>query len=191
MTVLELPFLFAVAATRADPRAELVSDDPEFDQFFLSHYDGLVRSLTAITGDRERAADCVQEGFIRAYARWRRLRRYDNPATWVRRVAINLSTDSARSDSRRRRREDRQIPEVPMSAPSPEAAVIGDLDLVGLLGRLTPQQRTVAALFYVEDISVAEIASSLDLSTGAVKFHLNKARASLKAILESEEVRSV
>ena len=174
-----------------DRQIRVVSTDPDFDHFFLSHYDGLVRSLTAITGDHTRADDCVQEAFVRAYGRWRRIRRYDNPATWVRRVAINLSRDGHRSEARRRRREDRNGVELPDNAPSPEMAVAGDLDLVALLGRLTPQQRTVAALFYIEDISVAEVAAILDLSTGAVKFHLNKARSALKIILEAEEVGHV
>lgn len=165
--------------------------DPDFDRFFLRHYDGLVRSLTAITGDRERADDCVQEAFIRAFARWRRIRRYDNPATWVRRVAINLSRDVDKAEKRRRRREDTDGLDRDQAAASPADAVASDLLLVDLLQQLTPQQRVVAALFYVEDISIAEIAESLGLTTGAVKFHLNKARASLKSMLESEEARSV
>ena len=168
-----------------------MGNDPDFDRFFLSHYDGLVRSLTAITGDRERADDCVQEAFIRAFARWRRIRRYDNPATWVRRVAINLSRDVSKAEKRRRRREDNDRLHEDHAAASPADAVAADLYLVDLLQRLTPQQRAVAALFYVEDISVAEIAESLGLTAGAVKFHLNKARASLKSMFESEEARSV
>ena len=62
------------------------------------------------------------------------------------------------------------------------------LDLVELLQQLTRQQRAVAALFYVEDLPVADIAISLGLSPGAVKFHLNRARSSLKILLEAEEV---
>lgn len=167
-----------------------MSNDPDFDRFFLAHYDGLVRSLTVIVGDQSRADDCVQEAFIRAYSRWRRVRRYDNPATWVRRVAINLSRDANRSDSRRRRREDSERSRATAES-SPEDQVLDNIELVSLLQRLTPQQRAVAALFYIEDISIAEIAASLDLSTGAVKFHLNRARSSLKVLLEAEETSRV
>lgn len=188
---MEMPLLLPPSATSQHTGAELVGNDPEFDRFFLRHYDGLVRSLTAITGDRERADDCVQEAFIRAFARWRRIRRYDNPATWVRRVAINLSRDADRSEKRRRRREDNDRMGEARGAESSVDAVAADLYLVDLLQRLTQQQRVVAALFYIEDISVAEIAESLGLTTGAVKFHLNKARGGLKSMLESEEARSV
>ncbi len=185
-----LPLSGLAPAVSCEALMDAVSNDADFDRFFLRHYDGLVASLSAITGDRQLADDCVQEAFIRAFARWRRVHRYDNPATWVRRVAINLSKDANRSDGRRRRREDRERPMTP-AVPSHEPGIVGDMEVVALLQRLTRQQRTVAALFYVEDLSVAEIASSIDLTTGAVKFHLNKARESLRAILESEEVDHV
>lgn len=159
----------------------------DFETFFLDHYERLVRSLTAITSDPQRAEDCVQEAFIRASARWQQIRRLDNPATWVRRVAINLGRDTHRSETRRRRREDATRSQ--LIAPSPADGIAADLDLVELLRELTPQQRAVAALFYVEDISVADIADTLELSQGAVKFHLNKARTGLRTMLEAEEVR--
>jgi RNA polymerase sigma-70 factor (ECF subfamily) len=163
----------------------------EFDDFFSAHYDQLVGSLTAITGDREVATDCVQEAFIQAFARWNRIRRYDKPVTWVRRVAINRSRDAHRSSSRRRRREDRFSHHPLPPVPSPAEQVGSNLDLVQLLNKLSPRQRSVAALFYVEDLSIAEIADSLGLSGGTVKFHLNKARQSLQALLETEEAAHV
>jgi RNA polymerase sigma-70 factor (ECF subfamily) len=172
---------------RADPGAP---DDREFDRFFVNHFDGLVRSLSLVTGDRELATDCVQEAFVRAFARWRRVRRADNPALWVRRVAINLSLDAGRTDTRRRRREDRVSASHNPVAPPPSDTIESDLGLVELLARLTPQQRAVAALFYVEDISIAEIAETLGLSAGAVKYHLNRARSSLQEALTMEEVRN-
>ncbi len=191
MTSIELPFAFAHTAAVDQAWSRRVTNDETFNQFFLKHYDGLVGSLTAITGDRDRADDCVQEAFIRAFARWRRVSRYDNPATWVRRVAINLSKDVVRSETRRRRREDKERLHTDLSAPSPEHSVTADLDLVKLLGQLTPQQRRVAALFYVEDLAISEIAASLGVTAGAVKFHLNRARSALKSILEAEAVRNV
>ena len=191
MTVIELPFVFSYRASGDQVWIDPMTNDDTFNQFFLKHYDGLVGSLTVITGDRDRADDCVQEAFIRAFARWRRVSRYDNPATWVRRVAINLSKDVIRSETRRRRREDSNHLPSDSSTPSPEHGVTADLDLIRLLGQLSPQQRRVAALFYVEDLAISEIAKSLGVTAGAVKFHLNKARSALKSILEAEAEHSV
>ncbi len=161
--------------------------DPEFDRFFCQHYPGVVRSLTVITGNGEVAADCTQEAFIRAYARWGRVSRYASPSAWVRRVAINLANDHFRSSGRRRRREDhfhagRALVEAPASA-----EVDADLALGTMMASLSPQQRSVAALFYVEDLPILEIAGTLDLSVGTVKFHLHQARAALRQTLEAAE----
>ena len=41
--------------------------------------------------------DLVQEAFIRAWKRWDRIRRYDDPVAWVRRVAWNLAMTRHRS----------------------------------------------------------------------------------------------
>jgi RNA polymerase sigma-70 factor (ECF subfamily) len=58
-------------------------------------------------------------------------------------------------------------------------------DLAPVLATLPPQQRIAAALFYVEDLSVREIAASMRLSEGAVKFHLHAARTALRDRLET------
>ena len=130
-----------------------------------------------------RHVDCL----LRAFRRWNRIKRYDHPVIWIRRVAINIDHDLRRSETRRRRREDNDHRRADIDHETPDGAekAAAHLDLVDLFKRLTPQQRAVAALFYVEDISVAEIAASLDLSAGAVKFHLHQARSSLKSILEA------
>lgn len=188
MGVVELPLPFGLYAVRVKRESRIVADDADFNHFFLANYDPLVRALTAMTGDRERASDCVQEAFIRAYARWGRVRRYQNPKFWVRRVAINLMRDANRSESRRKGREERTQASSVASVPAPPDSVVADINLLELLESLTPQQRAVAALFYVEDLPINEIAGSLELSTGAVKFHLNQARNSLRTLLDSEEV---
>ena len=96
------------------PPLEFDAPNDDFDAFFLSTYDSLTRSLTAAFGDRELASEAVQEAFVRANTRWRRVRRLDNPAAWVRRVAINLLRDQ----HRRRGRRDRAIERLAAMTPT-------------------------------------------------------------------------
>lgn len=159
----------------------------DFDGFFLENYERLVRSLTAMTGDRELARDSVQDAFVKASARWRRLSRYDDPVAWVRRVAINRSRDLHRAERRRRNREERVTSGESMEQPDGSSDLAGAMHVAELFGTLPAQQRRVASLFYVERLSVAEIAAVLSLSPGAVKFHLNRARLNLRAIVSEEE----
>ena len=71
-----------------------------------------------------------------------------------------------------------------MGTPSKEietaSSVAGDDEVRRLLLELPRRQREVAALFYVEDRPIGDIADMLGLSAGAVKFHLNRARSNLR-----------
>ena len=187
LTVVEngTPYLWLTASS--GERSVVVAHEPEFENLFLEAYEGLVRSLTGVTGDAELAADCVQEAFIKAHARWGRIRRYDNPVTWVRRVAINRARDVRRSELRRRSREDK-VSVLDQQHPDAAEGVASALGVEHLLEQLSPRRREVAALFYIDDLSVDEVAATLRLSSGAVKFHLNKARAQLSELVEQEEV---
>jgi DNA-directed RNA polymerase specialized sigma24 family protein len=70
--------------------------DGDFEAFYQASYHRLVGQLTTLTGSLEDAEDAVQEAFARASTRWARLRDYDAPEAWVRRVAFNLATSGLR-----------------------------------------------------------------------------------------------
>lgn len=163
----------------SDPRpaAQAAAFD-SFEAAFEAGYGPLVRSLTVICGDREMAADCVQDAFVKAYTRWRKISRYDQPLAWVRRVAINRLRDHGRKKVRGERAMARLGAEDAVFDAEPES-----MDLAAVLGQLPQQQRIAAALFYVEELSVAEIAESMGLSAGAVKYHLHAARDRLRSVL--------
>jgi len=153
----------------------------DFEELFREHYWPMVRSLSVAYGDREAAADAVQDAFTRAYTRWRRISRYDNPAGWVRHVALNRLRDNFRRQQRGHRAVTRLAGQAREVTEGPEPAT----DLAPVLATLPPQQRIAAALFYVEDLSVREIAATMRLSEGAVKFHLHAARTALRDRLET------
>jgi RNA polymerase sigma-70 factor (ECF subfamily) len=171
-----------VSSTWLD-EVRLMSSDDEFEQFFLSQYEAVLQVLVLTTGDRERATDATQEAFIKAYARWSKIRHYESPAAWVRRVAINASHDSFRSDRRRRKREEAVPVDVETSATDRYAT---DTSATDLLRNLPTRQREVATLFYVDDRSVAEIATILRLNEGTVKYHLSHARDGLRKLFDED-----
>jgi RNA polymerase sigma-70 factor, ECF subfamily len=164
------------------PMDRIVPVSGVFEDVFREHYEAMVRSLALACGDREVAADCVQDAFVRAYVRWRRIARYDDPVGWIRRVALNRIRDHFRKTLRggqavaRLAGEPARVDPGPGESPPP---------IEELLDRLPPQQRTAAALFYVEQLSVREVATSMELSEGAVKYHLHAARTALRPIVEA------
>jgi RNA polymerase sigma-70 factor, ECF subfamily len=162
-----------------DARPEVVlTSSAGFDEVFRSHYPRLVRALTVACGDPEVAADAVQDAFLRAHLRWKQLVRHGDPVVWVRRVAINAMRDHFRHQSRGAKMlavlaSDPQWVEGP--TPSGEALV--------LLSTLPPQQRLALSLYYLEGLSVTEVAGAMGVSVGAVKFHMNQGRERLRPAL--------
>lgn len=118
---------------------------------------------------------------MRAHSRWGSIRHYDDPVGWVRRVALNLLHDEHRRSSRKRRAIARLAAE-PVATGAP-----AEPDELGvLLASLPDRQRTAMALFYVEGLSVAEVAAAMELAEGSVKSHLHDARRRLRAVLGEE-----
>ena len=150
---------------------------------FRAHYARLVRALTLVSGSREAAADAVQEAFVKAHLHWSRIRRYDDPVGWIRRIAINRLRDDHRRSIRKQRAVDRLAAE-----PTVTQEDAHDADLQWMLAQLPGQQRLALALFYVDRLSVAEVARAMRLSEGAVKFHLHQGRTRLRKILSDRSM---
>jgi RNA polymerase sigma-70 factor, ECF subfamily len=160
-----------------------LDDEPheaaDFDELFRSSYERLVRSVTLAIGDADIAADAVQEAFARAHSRWPRVSRIDSPLGWIRTVAIN----DARDTFRRRQRFDR-VRHLIAGHDAETEPTDRHTPLTDALATLSPQQRIAATLYYLDDLSVVEVARTMKLSEGAVKFHLSKARDQLRSITE-------
>mgnify|MGYP001765114744 CR=1 FL=1 len=98
---------------------------------------------------------------------------------WIRRVAINKLRDENRRAGRKKKAEERLQGEFR----DDEVQWSDGSDAGALLAGLPRQQRLAMALFYVEGLSVAEVASTLQLSEGAVRFHLHQGRARLRGLV--------
>jgi len=155
----------------------VVVDD--LDTLFRAHYGSLVRALSLVARSQEAAADAVQEAFVKAHLHWRRVQRYDDPVGWIRRVAIN----KLRDENRRQGRKDRAVERLQGEIRSEGVQWSDGADAAALLAELPRQQRLAIALFYVEGLSVAEVAEALEITDGAVRFHLHQGRARLRGVV--------
>jgi RNA polymerase sigma factor (sigma-70 family) len=135
-----------------------------------------------LTGDRDAAADLVQEGLVRTFTRTRRGFAPDDAERYVRRAILSAYLDAARRRARWARvRHLFAADDEP--APSPEAAATAAADVRLALLRLSPAERAVAVLRYAEDLSVAECAARMGLAQGSVKRYLSDARRKLEPLL--------
>ena len=169
----------------ADGRSTTLSStarDDEYSLFFLVEYPRVVRTIYLMLHDRDAAQDVAQESFIELFRRWNRISRYDQPAAWVRRVAIRLAG--------RKLRRARALSLIERNIDVPAPVEPADIDLVKAVRRLSSAQRAAVVLFYYEDRPIAEIADILQCSVATAKVHLHRARKRLASLL-GEDVADV
>ena len=151
-------------------RSVSADDEPclDIDRIFREHHVRLARLASAITLDRDRAEDIVQEAFSGLH---RNAHRVSNPGGYLQRSVVNLSIKV----QRRRKIASRYRPVRPPVSGIPEIDETWDA-----VRRLPARQRAVVALRYWEDLSEAQIAATLDWPAGTVKSTLHRALAQLK-----------
>lgn len=158
----------------------LVGSDRQLEGFCRAERQRLYGALEIALGDADLARDAVDEAFTRAYQRWRRVGRYDNPGAWVYRVAFNWGV----SRHRTRRRIARWPPPQEPGAEDREPA---DGTLEAALAALPAAQRSVVVLRFHLDWQVDQIAAALEVPAGTVKSRLHRGLAALRAELGEQE----
>ena len=147
--------------------------DNDFDEFYASNYGRFVVQLYAVTGNLPDAEDAVQEAFARASVHWSRVRAYELPEAWVRRVALNVAFTGLRRARRVMDVLTRAEPPPPPLLPS------ATVELVEALGKLPLHFRQVLVLHYLADLPVERVAGELGIAVGTAKSRLARARDAL------------
>lgn len=152
------------------------TEPPGFREFVDTASTPLLRSAWLLTGDWARAEDLVQTALAATWAHWANAQQA--PLAYTRRV---LTTTFLRWNKRRWTGElpAAELPERISDDPAEALAV--RQDLLAALGMLTTQQRAAVVSRYFADLSEADTAAALGCSVGAVKSHLARALARLRA----------
>lgn len=135
----------------------------------------LVAFARAVLASDVEAEDVVQDALIVA---WRGLGTLRAPAAfpaWVRRIVF-------RAALRARRRERRQVPLEDVSEMAVRRAVgaVGAIDAMRALAGLSPRQRAVIYLGFIEGLTDGEVAAALGTSPVTVRIHRWRARRHLR-----------
>ena len=166
--------------------------DEALEQLYAGHWRRLVRLSVLLVGDVALAEDVVQDAFVSVHRRWHRLRDPERALAYLRQSVVNGS----RSVLRHRGVADRYLAReagaaaggrTPAARPgADEDAVVAErrATVLAALQELPRRQREVLALRYYGDLSEAEIAATLGISTGAVKSHASRGAAALRARLD-------
>lgn len=175
--------------SRPSKRSEAFHHEPNF--FAADHLDWdqlAARCLREArrVADPDDAADVAQEAMIRV---WRSLERGvvpDHPAAWLKTIV--------RRESFRQRNRSATASSLEEHFELDDRTAANRLDLLPLqvdvrraVRSLTPQDRKLLALRYVDDLTQPAVASALGIPEGTAKVRLHRARGRLQQVLAEHE----
>ena len=157
--------------------------ETEFKDFYFAEAGKLKRLAVLMVGDADRAEDLTHDALLRAYKAWGRIRGED-PGPYVRQTLVN----GCRNHLRRRAVERRKAPPAPADAPDRSPSLVEAMRVSAALSVLSPVRKAAVLLRYFEDLSLDEIAQTLDRPVNTIKSDIRRALEQLRPILE-ENVR--
>ncbi|MFD9873085.1 RNA polymerase sigma factor SigM [[Kitasatospora] papulosa] len=167
-----------------------VAGEPDaFGELVRRHRDRLWAVALRTLGDREEAADAVQDALVSAFRAAHTFRGQSAVTTWLHRITVNACLDRARKTASRRtspvddtERLD-QLMEPHESAEAPAERQDLHRELLAALATLPTEQRAALVLVDMQAYPVAEAARILDVPTGTVKSRCARGRARLLPLL--------
>jgi RNA polymerase sigma-70 factor, ECF subfamily len=157
-------------------RKAIQGDSDAFEQLLIKHSDRLYRTAYLYVRNREDALDVVQESAYKAFSSIKQLRNEKYFLTWVTKILINCAYDV----QKKRRNEISSENEV---AALSRVKNEEKLDLAVAIGKLPSKHKTSIILFYYYDMSLQEIATTLEVPENTIKTYLSRGKKQLRKLL--------
>ncbi len=173
-------------ATVAPPAAVQTDADALATHLFEHYHLEIFTYLHRMMGDREWAQDLAQETFLSAYRARDQILGLHNPRSWLYRIATNLALNELK-----RRRRFAWLPwhgheERPASGNIAEE--VGRETLIEMaLAALPPDYRAPLLLYAHYGFKIMEVAEALNLSEGAARMRLQRAREMFRQVYRKED----
>ncbi|MEU1509105.1 RNA polymerase sigma factor SigM [Kitasatospora sp. NPDC005748] len=181
----------ADGADRTDDDAALLArhvagDRAAFGLLVDRHRDRLWAVALRTLGDREEAADALQDALVSAFRAAHTFQGRSAVTTWLHRIVVNACLDRARRTAARRTKPLDDDPQrldamVGSAEPADSPVVRAELhrEVAAALGELAPEQRAALVLVDMQGYPVAEAAELLGVPVGTVKSRCARGRARL------------
>jgi RNA polymerase sigma factor (sigma-70 family) len=147
----------------------------DFRSFFEDEHRRLFKTLYFITGDRQEAADLMQESFLKLWERWDRVDRMDDPVAYLFRTALNGNRMRLRA---KRRLAGRRVP-LGLVRDEFEDVELRE-DVRQLLAALAPRQRAALLLLDLYGYGSEEAGEILGVRSSTVRALASQGRAVLR-----------
>lgn len=190
----------AQAADRQDIDVDalLDGDRHEFEKVVRRESPRLFRVIRRIVRDDDEAESVMQETYLQAYRRLGSFRRESKFTTWLYAIGINLARAALIKSNRFSTLEEADIDRLQPSFdrgmyiegfeswnPQKIAEIQDRKRIVHhAIDQLPPDYRTIVILRDIEELSTAEVAAMLNVSEGAARVRLHRARQALRQIMD-------
>jgi RNA polymerase sigma-70 factor (ECF subfamily) len=159
-----------------------MGDDDAFYELLSQRKSQLYKTAYAYVKNKEEAMDIVSDTVYKAYISIKKLKEPSLFNTWLTRILINTSLDSINKNSRLVSFEENVKSNTLITAADNE----GTIDIKVAVDRLQGKYKTIVILKYFHDLTLVEIAKTLQCPLGTVKTMLYKALGELRLDLKEE-----
>lgn len=170
----------------------------DFNNLYEEHYDKLFAAAYRLTGRKEDAEDVIQEAFLNAYKAYHEFRGKSMLSTWLYRIVVNCSYRYIKKQTKlpvvdissQLNMSQNEFFEMIKSEESVEEVVLTndmrETCLQLFLKCIPAKQRIAFVLKVLLKLSTEEVAGIMDISAGAVKTNVYRARLSMKDNMEDK-----
>ena len=163
-------------------RCVLADDRRAFGTLVEAYQPRLRRFFMNLTlGDQYLSDDLAQETFVKAYIEIRSFRGLSRFGTWLFRIAYNEFYSYKRSQH-----ATSDLDAVPEQAASPIESSEISMDVKTAMASLSDIERTVATLFYIDDMPLKQVATITGLKESTLRSHLHRAREKMATTLNHD-----
>ncbi|MEN1727675.1 MAG: RNA polymerase sigma factor [Pseudomonadota bacterium] len=158
-----------------------LGDREAFEALIRMHYGTLKRHFTKVCGDAQAADDLTQEVWLRVLRGLGGLKQPRRFRSWLFAIAHRQLMDRFRSRYRQSIETSVEVDQLPDDSPL-ESRQQRQEDLESALQALSISDRETLRLFYIEGLTLAEVADCLSLPVGTVKSRLHRGRSQLREL---------
>ncbi len=152
----------------------------------------MMRSAMLIVGDRDIAADAVQDALIQAWQHLSSLRETGSLRPWLMRIVVNQCISHKRKVARtaafvHQSLADQSIQLAADIADDHKGRLERDWDLAETVKKLPPKQQAVIMLHYYQGMTLPSMAKALQISENTLKKRIQAALNNLRQVLRPDD----
>jgi RNA polymerase sigma-70 factor, ECF subfamily len=173
--------------SEAEVISKAMAGDAQAFRLLVENHQRFAYSLAfKFLGNRGDAEDATQEAFIRLWKHIAVYRREIKLTTWLYKIVTNVCLDQLKSAYRKRSKNFEAVDEsIEDRTGSDGEMITRELQqaILEMAQTLTPKQKAVFVLRDLEDLSVDEVSSVLNMASWNIKSNLYQARVKMAGLL--------